>query len=213
MNEAGFEKVKHIFGGIPEVLFDSTAEPNKNFNRLISEFLKFGINIDPTAKIANSTLKKMLDLVNNILRPEQELPEELKLLLNGATMDDNSVAMLKDIGESKDKRDLNINIGSDVEIGEGVGINTSVKIGDKTKIGEGTVISYGVNVGKDCEIGNNVFLSINCNIGDNSTVLDRVVFKKETTVPRNSLVSCKGDTEHYKDSTIARIEPKIKIVQ
>ncbi|NQU99798.1 MAG: hypothetical protein HQ538_03600 [Parcubacteria group bacterium] len=104
MNPENFREVEHIFKGIPEDKFDPKATPQENLESLKEDFARLGIDIDPSSNIANSTLKKLVEAVNQTLSPDRELPREVKILLGGVKLGESSQRIAGDLIESEKKK-------------------------------------------------------------------------------------------------------------
>ena len=207
MNPEKFKGIEHIFKGIPEDKFDPTATAQKNLESLHGDFIRLGIDIDLSCNIANSTLKRIIELINTNLSPVRELSPELKTLLGDLKLGESGQRICGDLIESKKKLNFNIKISPGVNIGEGVKLGTSVSIGEQTKIGDKVEFHTGTSIGRHCSEGRNVFFGPDCLIGDNVTIVDSTVFKPKTNVPADSRVVHEND-----DNMMAKIERRLKIV-
>lgn len=207
MSPEGYKEVEHIFKGITEDKLDPKATPQENLESLRADFVRLGINIDPSSNIANSTLKKLIETVNQALSPDRGFPPEVEILLRGAELNESGERISSDLIESREKKDLCIQIASGVTVGENVTFMTSVSIGEQTNIEDNVAIGTGVSIGKHCSVGRGTFLNHDCSIGDNVLIEALTVFEPKTQVPANSRVTHESD-----DSLIAKIERRLQIV-
>jgi len=203
-------KVTHIFRGIPPAKFKPTRRPGQNLAELLDDFKRVGIIIHPTCRIANSTLAKLVETVNNMFSPDlpSGLSEVDELILSAGTADERMQAFVDDLEESAETHNLNISIGAGVRIGENVAIIVSVEIGANTVIEDKVVLAEFVKIGKDCVIGRAAFVNANCSIGDGTTVQARTTFPPETIVPPHSVV-----VHEHQDSTSPKIMPRLSTVK
>lgn len=212
--ERNRNNVEHIFGGVPEYIFDPNATPKENLERLRPNFTRLGIVIDSNCTIANSTLQILIEKINNIVSPARQLDPEISRGLD-AIFGENAMVgvpestqkVFDENARSKNELDLNIKICHGVKIGEGVGLDSSISIGEQTHIGNLVVINTGTKIGKHCRVGNYVFFNLDCLIGDGVEIEDKTVFKPKTQVPANSRVVHESD-----DSAVAKIERKLKLI-
>ncbi len=159
MGPEKFNGVDHIFKGIPEGKFDPKVTSQENLVSLRADFVRLGINIDPSSNIANSTLEKLVVDVNHALSPDRNFSPAVEILLRGAELDESGQRIGSDLTESKEKKDFNIQIANGVTVGENVTFGTSVSVGERTNIGDNAVINTGTSVGKHCTVGKGIFLN------------------------------------------------------
>lgn len=202
-----FQGVEHIFKGIPKAKLDTKKTPQSNLESLQADFARLGINIDPSCNIANSTLKKFIEIINAVLSPNKEFSPEVQILLRGSKLGESGERIGADLIESKEKFDFNIKIHARVTIGDGGRFGTSISIGEETNIGDNVNISTGTTIGKHCKVGSGVFFGHDCSVGDNTEIINSTTFTGKAQIPPNSRVVHKSA-----DSTMAKIERKLKIV-
>lgn len=203
----GNVNVRHLFGGISAANINLKQSAENNLKRLLEEFKRLGIHIDPSCRIANSTLIKLVETINSVLTPVNiEFDELAKILLRGARLSKETEGMVEDLSETQRTRNFNISIGPGVILGEDIYISHSVKIGARTTIGNKTKLLPFVEIGNDCIISQYVHLNLGCKLGDNVSVVDDdTTFPEHLIVPPNSVVKHKSP-----DSTMAMIIPRMK---
>lgn len=202
-----FTGAEHIFKGISENKYDPKVTPQENLKSLREDFLLFGINIDPSSHIANSTLKTLIEYVNQVMSPDKGFSPLSEILLRGAKTTESGQRIGSDLIESKDKKDLNIQIAAGVTVGEHVSFGTSVSICEQTNIEDNVVINTGTAIGKHCSVGRGAFFGLDSVIGDNVSIEAFTVLKSNTKVPNHSQV-----VHESNNSKMAKIQRKFKIV-
>ena len=202
----GGGNIEHIFGGIPEGLLDPAHSAEENLANLMVVFSRFGISIGSETRIANSSQKGLIAMVNSIVSPPPPLDaktgEELGELSAEFSPDfEEQLNIVREVGRT---RNFSVRIGERVLIGENFQVEPQIAIGDDTVIGNGVKLNIGVNIGKSCDIGDFGFLGPFARLGDSVIVRPRAVVPPSEAVPSRSIV------EHDEETGRTRITPRIR---